>query len=222
MVNFFEKELVISKDLSQWCIDNIKILEDEEINKRLIKNNSGKSERENIQRKLSNLLDIRISKDKITPEEEEVFSIKERELKGQLHGLSIKNEIQKGNRLSIEEVIKDFNLMSEIMDIFKNGSPEDKKSSLLELGSNLVITDQNISIYNKKTIQILINGLRKAKDKNGGFEPKYTLANKDKTEVFSSVCPILLPLSDKFRTCNWSNFDTNLGIIMNNFNSVKI
>ena len=47
---------------------------------------------------------------------------------------------------------------------------------------------------------MIINGLLSAKAQNHRFEPSKTPANKDKTEVFASVCPTLLRAARELRT----------------------
>lgn len=93
---------------------------------------------------------------------------------------------------SLDEAKRTFNLMTEIADIFKNGGFEQKTDALSELGSNLTLKDKKLSVRNKKLIEILENGLSAAKEINEAFEPAKTEADKDKTEVFASVCPTLL------------------------------
>jgi hypothetical protein len=89
-------------------------------------------------------------------------------------------------------VKNDFNLAVGIAEIFKNGTPDEKEDALLETGSNLTLKAKTLTIYEKKEISIIINGLLVAKAINKNFEPKESLTNNDKTEVFSSVCPSLL------------------------------
>jgi hypothetical protein len=62
-----------------------------------------------------------------------------------------------------------------------------KRSILSRFGSNLIWDEKNLIITPYYAIQALIDGLNDAKAKNGQFEPKNTLAHKDKTDVFASV-----------------------------------
>ncbi|NUQ57256.1 MAG: hypothetical protein HUT38_02095 [Candidatus Paceibacter sp.] len=101
---------------------------------------------------------------------------------------------------TLDEAKRAFNLMAEIADIFKNGGFEEKTDALSELGSNLTLKDRQLSVRNKKLIEILENGLFAAREINEAFEPANTQADKDKTEVFASVCPTLLRMLDEVRT----------------------
>lgn len=60
-----------------------------------------------------------------------------------------------------------------------------------------------IIIY-AKWVNVLIDVLAAAKRENPKFEPRFSEADKGKTETFASVRPILLALQDDFRTINWA------------------
>ena len=84
-------------------------------------------------------------------------------------------------------------LTQEFADIIENGTVEAKRKVLSRLGSNLIWDEKKLSIVNNKSVQALIDGLNNARRKNTKFEPENYEANKDETEVFASVRPILLP-----------------------------
>ena len=92
----------------------------------------------------------------------------------------------------MQKAEKTFNLAHEIIDIFESGSLEEKKDALGELGSNLRLTGKELTIFNDTPFEILLNGLAEAKAINPAFEPRFTLANKGKTDVFTSVRPCML------------------------------
>ena len=52
--------------------------------------------------------------------------------------------------------------------------------------------DRKTSIYHSDLYTAILNGLNKAKAINATFEPENSEADKDKTDVFTSVCPALL------------------------------
>jgi site-specific DNA recombinase len=83
-------------------------------------------------------------------------------------------------------------LTREFVETMQSDVVEAKRSILSRLGSNLVWNEEKVSVINKKWVDVLAAGLREAKFKNPKFEPKYSEANKDKTDAFASVCPILL------------------------------
>jgi hypothetical protein len=79
-----------------------------------------------------------------------------------------------------------------IEEIFKNGTPEEKKETLLEIQSNLTITDKKLNVYNTGVNKKIIYTLNSARAENPSFEPEKYEADKGQTEVFASVCPTLL------------------------------
>ena len=81
---------------------------------------------------------------------------------------------------------------AEIVNTFKSDTRiESKRKVLSKFGSNLIWDEKKLIITSIYPIQQLIDGLNEAKAKNGQFEPKTTLADKEQDDVFESVCPTL-------------------------------
>ncbi len=91
--------------------------------------------------------------------------------------------------------------MSTILETLKTGSRTERKDILFDFGSNLILDDGKVSIYNVKEVEVFVKCLQKAKAENPRFEPKNTLADKEKTDVFTSVLPTLLRGLEDVRTC---------------------
>ena len=106
--------------------------------------------------------------------------------------------------------------MTEIEDTLKNGTPAEKKDVLYELRSNLTLKEKKLNISNRKSINAFAECILRAKLENKAFEPKNTFPDlidkdsKEKTEVFASVIPTLLPLLVAFRTLNWTSIKSEL------------
>jgi hypothetical protein len=94
------------------------------------------------------------------------------------------------NRLT--KAYKAFNLAVGIGKVFESDNTEEKKEALNETGSNLTLKDKKLSVYHSDLYSALVNGLKTAKALNPAFEPENSEADKDKTDVFTSVCPTLL------------------------------
>ena len=104
----------------------------------------------------------------------------------------------------IENQNKDwFNEMMDILEIAKESSKifasgndiKAKKEILSKLGSNLVWNEENLFIYNKKSINKLVEGIKGIKSEFPEFEPKNFLVNKsskEKTDEFSPVFSTML------------------------------
>ena len=190
LLSDMDQTLLISKELSAWCIDNIGKLKDEAIDDAINIQRNLEHEKSAIKSKLKRLTMLRISADH-SPEENTDFDRLQKQLHEDLSLLELR--ITNTNVDWFSEARKDFNLMSEISLIIKNGTIEQKKDLLHTFGSNLTILEKKLTVINKKSIEVFKSCLLMARTENKTFEPENTLANKDKTEVFASVCPTLLP-----------------------------
>lgn len=81
----------------------------------------------------------------------------------------------------------------------KSATVTDKRNTLSLLGANLQWNENKLLILPTIAIQRLIDGLNEAKRENAMFEPQNTFANKDHTDVFESVRPILCRMCDDVR-----------------------
>lgn len=188
LLSDMDQKLVISKELSQWCIDNIGKLKDEALEDSINLQTNLEQEKKTTEDKLKRLTMLRISKD-FSDEENTDFDKLQKEMREELSLLELK--MSETNIDWLSEAKRDFNLMSEISSLIQNGSVEQKKELLFALGSNLTVLDKKVSVINKKSIEAFKSFLILARAENKAFEPANTPADKDKTEVFASVCPTL-------------------------------
>ena len=202
-----EENLAISKELSKWCIENIGELKDLELEDAINIKRNLEQEKGTIENKLKRLTMLRISGYR-SKEENDDFNKLEKELRSE--SSLLETRIKNTNVEWLTEAKEDFNLMSEITNTIKNGTIEQKKDLLYSLGSNLVISSKELNVINKKSIETFKRYLAEAKSKNKAFEPKKTLADKDKTEAFASVRTDLLSTVDAFRTANWVKIKSEL------------
>lgn len=184
-----EQNLAISKELSQWCIDNVGKLDDEAIEDKINLQKNLEQEKKVTEAKLKRLTMLRISND-FSQEESTQHDNLQKELNKELSLLELKMSDTKIDWMS--EARKDFDLLSEVISLIKNGTVEQKKDLLHALRSNLTVSSKKLTVTNKKSIEAFKKCLLYARSENKAFEPEITLANKDKTEVFASVCPTLL------------------------------
>jgi len=193
--NKFINEICIDKEFSDWCLKHLSIIKDNEIKDESDVKKTLDEQEIIVKNKLNKLLSFRITKQNTTPEQEEIFDVQEKEL--QQEWSDIKQ--RKAHKIDwYSEAVKEFNLMTEIEDILKNGSTVEKKDVLFELRSNLTVREKNLNITNRKSINVFGECILRAKSENQAFEPKNnfpTFTNKssnEKTEVFASVIPTLL------------------------------
>ncbi|MFA6076596.1 MAG: recombinase family protein [Candidatus Paceibacterota bacterium] len=191
----FTNEICISKELSDWCLKNLSIIKDTEIQDESAIKTSLDEQEIQVKKKLNNLLSYRIKKQDITSEQEEIFEAQEKELQQEW------SDIKQRKNVKIDwysEAAKEFNLMTEIEDTLKNGTPAEKKELFYELRSNLTVSEKNLIVINRKSINAFAECILRAKSENRAFEPRNNFpsftnkSSKEKTEVFASVIPTLL------------------------------
>ncbi len=183
-----EQKLLISKELSAWCITNIEKVKDSELEDAINIKRNLEQEKKVIEDKQKKLIMLRISNDHSTEENAYHDNI-QNELRQKLSLIELK--ISETNINWMDEARKDFDLMPEIAYIIKNGSTEEKIDALHAFGSNLTISDRKLTVINKNSIEAFKKCLTLAKAENEAFEPSKTLADKGKTEVFASVIPTM-------------------------------
>ncbi|MCK6462445.1 MAG: recombinase family protein [Candidatus Pacebacteria bacterium] len=189
MSNHARDKLQISPALRDWCLNHFEEVMMDQKKTELDIRLSWERERSKKQKEYDELLKMKM---RGSIDDDDFLRLKQT-IKGELEQVD-KALSSKGGTVenTLDEAKSAFNLMAEIADVFKNGGFEEKTDVLSELGSNLTLKDRQLSVRNKKLIEILENGLFAAREINEAFEPANTQANKDKTEVFASVCPTLL------------------------------
>lgn len=144
------------------------------------------------------LLSYRITKQNVTLEQEEIFDAQEKELQQEWSDIKQRKE----HKIDwYSEAIKEFNLMTEIEDILKSGTPTEKKDVLFELRSNLTVREKNLNITNRKSINAFGDCILRAKSENKAFEPrKFTISQVQKTKYKSLFKVVNKALEPKQKT----------------------
>jgi site-specific DNA recombinase len=189
LVKNLKEDVSISRELSEWCIENIHKLKDSDLEEQLAIKNNLEQQELGLKAKLKEIAIARISRE-MTNDEEQTYIEIESETRKELELLS--NQKNNMNVDWFSEASKDFDLMAEVVDIIENGTAEQKKDTLFTFGSNLSIKDKKVIVSNKKSIETFSEFLKLAQAENEAFEPRNSLATKGKTEVFASVIPTLL------------------------------
>lgn len=187
---FFEANLAMSPELSAWCIKHIGELADKELKEDADRTKSHNERKIALEHKLSRLLDVRLSRSETTASDDAMYDAKEKELKTELASLHTEQEEQPTDWLP--KVREQFTLATEVAEIFKNGSREEKKEALSILGSNLTLDAGNVTVYNAKTVEALMGGLLAVRTANPEFEPKNIVDTSSSNPVFTSqLCRLL-------------------------------
>jgi site-specific DNA recombinase len=191
-VDYLTSNVSISRRLSMWAIEHVKGVGDEELEAVLTMAKAQDNAEQGVNRKLQNLLDLRIGKDNQSPDEVQMYNEKENTLRKELAVLKATKKDYVASDW-FENATKEFDLMAEIEDIFQYGTREEKKDAFREFGSNLTMNGKKLNIINAKEVQLFVDALNQAKQKNDQFEPKKTFDVSDRNEVFSTVRTTLCP-----------------------------
>lgn len=214
LLSDMEQKLVISKELSTWCIDNISKLKDDALDDAINLKKNLEQERTAIEGKLRRLTMLRISSDH-SLEESQDYDALEKELRQELSLLELK--VADTNIEWMDEAKRDFNLMSEVLLIIKNGTVEQKKDLLFAFGSNLTISAKKLTVRNKKSIEAFKDCLLLAKAENKAFEPAVFRLNKRQNAHFEGVTNSLLRAARELRTVilsGWKSYELEAAVKM--------
>lgn len=143
-------------------------LDDKEVDEVLEVNKSQQIAEEQIIAKLNRLLDIRLSRDNISLNEVKMFDEKESTLRVELQNLK-EVRSSKSNTDWIEEVSNKFSLIAEILETLTGGDRTERKDILMDFGSNLILSEGKVSIYNVKEVEMFVDCLKQAKIDNPEF-----------------------------------------------------
>ena len=146
--------------------------------------------------KINGLIDMRAAGE-ITPEE---FAKRKSELleeKDRLENLISKSSLGINKWLEIAENV--FAFASQAKERFETGNLETKKQILSALGSDLILKDKKLGINLDKALIPMKVVSKEVKKVKGRLEPLNNVANKRKTDDFSSVSPTLLRGPDSNR-----------------------
>lgn len=196
--NTIQKELVdhlpMSKELSDWCIETIQELPDEEIQTVKIERESREGEKMNIKKKLDALVDrILLTTD---PDTLADYTAREAILRAELKEIEAKENSSVKDEDWLSKATKVFSLATDVKRIFESGTAKEKRDFMIEIGSNLILSDRKANVYNAEDVQLIIDMLKSAKAKNNQFEPEKIRVVNEQNPVFEDVNSSLLPVRD--------------------------
>ncbi|MFA6585566.1 MAG: recombinase family protein [Candidatus Paceibacterota bacterium] len=181
----FADKFSMSPALANWSRRHIHEIHDSEVESKLVVVESQKERIEQLETKKERYRNM-LADEMIEREEYEhdtkKFSAEIEKIK--------QNSQNQVNWLQEAEKIIDLGL--EMKKIIKNGTTMAKREILSKLGSNLIWDEEELNIINKKPIQVLIDGLLWAKQKNPKFEPSSIVDTSSQNDVFEDIRPILL------------------------------
>lgn len=186
--DLIENHLNFSDDLINWSKKYIYELRDKEVSEKVKMDKDREIRKEEYEIKKSKLRAL-LRDGKINDEEYD-FDLKQ--LDKEYSDIKIENQ-NKNWFKGMTDILK---IAEESKDIFNPESDiRAKKEILVKLGSNLVWNEEKLFIFNRKEIDILINGVKEAKAKNTKFEPKLNFdlqGLNEKTEPLNPVFSTML------------------------------
>ncbi len=195
LATYFKENLKISQSLHSWCVKNLETLDTKDLQSDAEKTTSletalGKKRGEHRE------LVLMKTRGLITDDAEflELKGILRAEIEELEQALAKVGRV--ADQMKIKKARRAFDLSLGIEEIFKSGTPEEKKETLLEIGSNLTIKAKKLTVYNSGVYKKLIDGLLTAKMLNPSFEPGNCEADAERNPVFASVRPTLLREQD--------------------------
>ncbi len=205
MVEYIDQNLQFSNDLLEWSKKNIHEMKDKEVSEKVLISKDRENRKEEYELKKSKLRGL-LRDDKII---EDDYKIDLALLNKEYADINIDAQSVDW----YQEMMDITDLTQGVIEVLQNGSFQAKRDILSKLGSNLVWNDEKLSIYNRKSIEVLVKGIKGIKSEFPKFEPKLSFAEQglnEKTSEFSPVFSTMLHLVDKFRTANWTGIKSDL------------
>ncbi|MEN9338601.1 MAG: hypothetical protein RI945_326 [Candidatus Parcubacteria bacterium] len=184
---YIEDHLTFSNSLLDWSKKYIHELKDKEVSENILKTEDKQKRKIEFEQKKHKMREM-LRDEKITDEEYksdlEIITTQYKD---------IKEDADKKDWYS--EMIEIIDLIETDKQVLENGTLEGKRSFLSSLGSNLVWNDEILNVYSRKSINKLVEGIKRIKVEFPEFEPKNFLVNKslkEKTDEFSPIFSTML------------------------------
>ena len=163
------KTFQIPECFKNWAIDYLRSVHEQEVTDRSSIYENLQGTYNDVQKKIDNLLDMRI-RELISDNE---YKIKKEGLLKEQRGLKEKLEDTE-NRASIwlELSEKTFNFAYDICNKFNFGTMEAKKSILLAIGSDFILKDGKLTIELYEPLRFIKDGLKKKEENIEKLEPQ--------------------------------------------------
>jgi DNA invertase Pin-like site-specific DNA recombinase len=201
MESYITENLSFSNDMLQWSKKYIHELKDKEVNDGILISKDRERRNEDFETKKRKMREM-LRDGKITDEE---YSLDLNVLKKEYS--DTEQTLVESNWY--EEMIGITDIIEKINDVMKNGTFEAKRSILSQAGSNLTWNDKILSIHSKKSINTLIEGIKRIKSEFPKFEPRNYVAIQglnEKNEPFDPIFSMMLHIVNEvityFKTTN--------------------
>lgn len=190
LVTFIGSNLHFSDDLVAWSKKYIHEMKDKEVVEKVLLARDKEARKQEYEMKKSKLRGM-LRDDRFTDEEYKT------DLQLLTEEYTDVTTTESSDTDWYEEMLSIVDLTQGIVEIFQqDGLFQYKRELLSKLGSNLVWNDEELNIYNKKSVTTLIEGVKRIKSEIPKFEPKLSFMEQglnEKTEPFHPVFSMMLP-----------------------------
>lgn len=192
-IDEFLAKINISKVFKDWALKYLKESNQREFQDRDAINKNIQKAYNSVEAKLSNLLDLKLSKD-ITDEEyrqKKTQLLKEKD--------SIKEKLNDSDHRSeswMKTVEDTFDFSQRARHQFKYASKEEKRILISEIGSNLKLFNKLVDFDSEKPFEIIIEAKKLEPKADARFEPENCKYTKPQLEDFFASNLLLLPRLD--------------------------
>ena len=185
--DYVKDNLTFSNSLLDWSRKYIHELKDKEITEDILMREDKKKRGEEFELKKFKMREL-LRDGKITDDEYKS------DLQILINQYKDTNEEIKENDW-YSEMMEMTNLIEEIEKVIEKGTLEAKRNILSRLGSNLIWNDEKLSIYSRKSINTLVEGIKGIKSEFPKFEPKkYQVpqGSNEKNRAFDPIFSTML------------------------------
>lgn len=186
-------DVEIPEEFTEWALDELRKMNDKEVNDRDTIYSSQRREYEACVRKIDNLIDMRANGEI----DEMEFKKKKSELlqqKSRFNEMLQDTDKRIDNWFEVAE--RGFKFAEKACITFANGDLGTKKEIFSAIGSDLILKDKKISIYWENLLFPMEKLARKVKDVHERLEPSKYVGNKEYLKQTYSKNPQLLPVRD--------------------------
>jgi len=192
------EQIEIPSEFHEWAIEQLRIESEKEIEDRdKILINLQKTYAICV-KKIDRLIDMRANEE-IT--EEEFLGKKSKLMKEKVRLQELLNDIDGRINNWIKKAEEIFDFAETAKGRFENGTFEEKRAILSDLGSNLILKDKKLIISIEKPLSFIEEAAKEVKAIHAGLEPQEILKNKRILAKIYSQSPKLLRGLDDVRTC---------------------
>ena len=171
----FLKTIKISDSFVNWAVKWLNKANDEHTKAKRDQLKALQKNHSDVRKRLDNLLELKISPNNVDGGLLSDEEFQEQKSKLLAEKVRIAKQLKMGDKQAdewIDLTAKTFNFAAKAQERFEKGPPEEKKTILKAVGSNLFIKDRKLTIQPRKPFLLIKEALLKFQDTDKMFEPE--------------------------------------------------